>query len=127
MDRPFAAAAKLRVIPQRGINDLRSRQRFSVVTGPGYHAHGHAAFTIDSRQLPSLGESLWITSASDAQALLAIGRPMKDTKFSILPSSLPPRGLSRLEAAAYIGVSASLFDQLVKDGRMPKPKRINSR
>ncbi|TIT61353.1 MAG: hypothetical protein E5W60_16925, partial [Mesorhizobium sp.] len=34
---------------------------------------------------------------------------------------------SRLEAAAYIGVSASLFDQLVKEGRMPKPKRINSR
>lgn len=44
-----------------------------------------------------------------------------------LPPSLPPRGLSRVEVAAYIGVSPSLFDEMVKDGRMPKPKRINSR
>ncbi|WP_047189620.1 helix-turn-helix transcriptional regulator [Microvirga vignae] len=44
-----------------------------------------------------------------------------------LPPSLPPRGLSRVEAAAYIGVSPSLFDQMVRDRRMPKPKRINSR
>ena len=41
--------------------------------------------------------------------------------------TLLPRGLSREEAAEYIGVSASLFDQLVQDGRMPKPKTINSR
>jgi hypothetical protein len=45
----------------------------------------------------------------------------------ILPHSLAPRGLSREQAAAYIGVSPSLFDILVKDGRMPAPKRINSR
>ena len=46
---------------------------------------------------------------------------------NVLPLSLPPRGLSREQAAAYIGVSPSLFDILVKDGRMPAPKRINSR
>jgi len=45
----------------------------------------------------------------------------------VLPRSLPPRGLSRVEAAAYIGVSPSIFDQMVNDGRMPKPKRINSK
>ena len=45
----------------------------------------------------------------------------------LLPASLPPRGLSRVEAAAYIGVSASLFDQMVRDRRMPQPKRINAR
>ena len=38
-----------------------------------------------------------------------------------------PRGLCRVEAADYIGVSPSLFDKLVADGRMPAPKRINSR
>lgn len=38
-----------------------------------------------------------------------------------------PRGLSRAEAADYVGVSVSLFDAMVKDGRMPQPKRINSR
>ncbi len=50
-----------------------------------------------------------------------------NARAEILPSSLPPRGLSRVEAAAYIGVSASLFDEMVRDGRMPKPKRLNAR
>jgi len=45
----------------------------------------------------------------------------------VLPRSLAPRGLSRVQAAAYIGVSPSLFDEMVKDGRMPKPTRINAR
>jgi predicted DNA-binding transcriptional regulator AlpA len=45
----------------------------------------------------------------------------------ILPQSLPPRGLSRSEAAAYVGVSPTLFDRLVADGRMPRPKRIAAR
>lgn len=45
----------------------------------------------------------------------------------LLPLSLPPRGLSRLAAAAYIGISATLFDEMVKDGRMPSPKKVNSR
>jgi predicted DNA-binding transcriptional regulator AlpA len=45
----------------------------------------------------------------------------------VLPHSLPPRGLSRVQAAEYIGVSPSLFDEMVKDGRMPKPKTINAR
>lgn len=45
----------------------------------------------------------------------------------ILPPSLPPRGLSRLEAAAFVGVSPSLFDQMVNDGRMPQPKLVNKR
>ena len=40
---------------------------------------------------------------------------------------IEPRGLSRAEAARYVGVSPSLFDCMVKDGRMPPPKRINSR
>jgi hypothetical protein len=37
------------------------------------------------------------------------------------------RGLSRVRAALYIGVGATLFDELVRDGRMPGPIRINSR
>lgn len=43
------------------------------------------------------------------------------------PCGYPPRGLSRAEAARWVGVSPSLFDQMVKDGRMPGPKVINSR
>ena len=45
----------------------------------------------------------------------------------VLPRRLAPRGLSRVQAAAYIGVSPSLFDEMVKDGRMPKATPINAR
>lgn len=46
----------------------------------------------------------------------------------ISPCPLPAaRGLNRLQSAAYIGVSPSLFDEMVDDGRMPKPKRANAR
>ena len=41
--------------------------------------------------------------------------------------AVPRRGLSREEAAAYIGISAGKFDELVRDGRMPGPKRIDGR
>lgn len=40
---------------------------------------------------------------------------------------IPRRGLSREEAAMYIGVGATKFDELVNDGRMPKPKRVDNR
>lgn len=40
---------------------------------------------------------------------------------------LAPIGLSREEAAAFIGVGASKFDQMVDDGRMPKPKVVDGR
>ncbi|MFC3638178.1 hypothetical protein ACFONL_12480 [Camelimonas fluminis] len=38
-----------------------------------------------------------------------------------------PRGLNRDEAAYYIGVGTTKFDQLVSDGRMPRGKRIDGR
>ena len=38
-----------------------------------------------------------------------------------------PRGLSRAEAARYVGVSPSTFDKLIADGTMPKPKQIRAR
>jgi predicted DNA-binding transcriptional regulator AlpA len=38
---------------------------------------------------------------------------------------LPRRGLRRAEAALYVGVSPSKFDQLVNDRRMPKPMHID--
>ncbi len=37
------------------------------------------------------------------------------------------RGLSREEAAGYVGVSSSKFDEMVADGRMPAAKRIDGR
>jgi predicted DNA-binding transcriptional regulator AlpA len=49
------------------------------------------------------------------------------TQFVRPEPQIMPRGLSRIEAATYIGVSPSLFDIMVKDGRMPRPIPINSR
>jgi predicted DNA-binding transcriptional regulator AlpA len=40
---------------------------------------------------------------------------------------LPRRGLSRDEAAMYIGISAAKFDAMVGDGRMPRPVKIDNR
>ena len=51
----------------------------------------------------------------------------RKAKFAALPPSLPPLGVSRETAAAYIGVSPAKFDQMVSDGRMPAPKRIDGR
>src|SRR5215472_17608159 len=52
---------------------------------------------------------------------------MAQKTVSRLPLSLAPRGLSRGQAAEYIGVGVTKFGEMVDDGRMPKPKRIDSR
>jgi len=44
-----------------------------------------------------------------------------------LPKNLPPKGLSRVHASQYLNVSPGKFDQMVADGRMPRPKVIDSR
>lgn len=46
---------------------------------------------------------------------------------SSLPPSLAPRGLNREQGAEYIGVGTSKWDEMVKDHRMPQPKRIDGR
>lgn len=51
-------------------------------------------------------------------------QPANDNRRSF---GFMPRGLSRVEAAFYFGISASLFDELVRDGRAPSPRVINKR
>jgi hypothetical protein len=41
--------------------------------------------------------------------------------------SVPRRGLSRVEAAIYLGVSPSKFDDMRKDGRVGPAKLIDGR
>lgn len=48
-------------------------------------------------------------------------------KRSAIPLPCEPIGLSRSESAAYVGVSAPKFDELVESGEMPPPKMIGSR
>lgn len=65
---------------------------------------------------------------------------MKNSQQAICPSTMPSqrivgaearhtprRGLSRAEAALYVGISPTKFDSLIKDGRMCAPKRIDGR
>jgi hypothetical protein len=40
---------------------------------------------------------------------------------------VPRRGLSRDEAALYLGISSSKFDELRKDGRVGPPRLIDGR
>ena len=73
------------------------------------------AFGCDCAQTPSVihfSQTFTMSRSNNINALRAQG---------------PHRGLSRVQAAIYVGVSASKFDELVKDGRMPKPKKSDAR
>jgi predicted DNA-binding transcriptional regulator AlpA len=43
------------------------------------------------------------------------------------PLRFVPRGLNREQSASYVGVGTTKFDEMVADGRMPKPKMIDAR
>jgi predicted DNA-binding transcriptional regulator AlpA len=49
------------------------------------------------------------------------------TRQTALPPNLAPRLISRDAAAAYGCVSPNTFDEMVKDGRMPRPKKLGPR
>lgn len=54
---------------------------------------------------------------------------MLDARPSPRSPIAPPtaRGLSRVEAAGYVGVSPATFDKMVGEGSMPSAKRIGRR
>ncbi|WP_316227103.1 hypothetical protein [Bradyrhizobium sp. SZCCHNS3052] len=49
------------------------------------------------------------------------------SRIDMLPLLPVVFGLGEIEAAAAIGVSASKFRALVKEARMPRPRRIDRR
>jgi predicted DNA-binding transcriptional regulator AlpA len=89
----------------------------------GVRIKARAEANLKGRAMPRRNDSAdgvpGISAANDT--------PRSRCLADILPESLAPRGLSRAQAAAYVGVSPSLFDEMAADGRMPGPKRINSR
>ena len=52
---------------------------------------------------------------------------LEAAKKTVLRSEVMPRGVSRVQAANYVGVSPVTFDRMVKDKFMPKPIRIYAR
>src|SRR5262245_26937186 len=58
------------------------------------------------------------------------GRGTREAAVSTLRAdaiAYPPRGLSREEAARYVGVGPTKFDEMVADRLLPGPKRIGTR
>jgi hypothetical protein len=53
-------------------------------------------------------------------------RPSSHLTLSVA-RPVPRRGLSRIEAAMYIGISPSKFDELRKDGRVGPARLIDGR
>lgn len=53
--------------------------------------------------------------------------PKQAARANVLPPGAIPLGLSREQAAAYIGVGVTTFDRMIRDGLMPRPIRIYGR
>ena len=49
------------------------------------------------------------------------------TPAKTMTASWLQRGLSRNDAANYVGCGPTKFDEMVADGRMPPPRRIDGR
>lgn len=54
------------------------------------------------------------------------GRQDPDNAVPVRVEVVPRRGLSRQEAARYVGISTNKFDERVREGQMPQPIRIGS-
>lgn len=66
-----------------------------------------------------------ISALSEREALA--GSTVKEGVTNNRENGAERRGLCRWRSAAYIGVGETKFDELVADGRMPPPKRIDGR
>jgi predicted DNA-binding transcriptional regulator AlpA len=49
------------------------------------------------------------------------------SRQAALPPTLAPRLINREAAAAYVNVSPNTFDEMVRTGKMPKPKQLAGR
>lgn len=49
------------------------------------------------------------------------------SKLAVKLPHAPRRGLSRIEAAIYVGVGVTKFDEMIADGRMPTARLIDGR
>jgi hypothetical protein len=63
------------------------------------------------------------------QSLQGHSHPRQERRKMLIRelAAAPRRGLSRDEAAMYIGIGATKFDEMVIDGRMPAPVKIDAR
>lgn len=55
-------------------------------------------------------------------------RSVRTSELAERPAlAFAPKGLSRPEAARYVGVSTTTFDEMVRERLMPRPKMVGAR
>lgn len=96
----------LRIRRQRGQCDDQSLPLIAL--GAPFHAY---AFSI---RRPSKPHS--------ARKVIAIAYAMKSARTTVIQAA--PIALRREEASQALGISVSLFESLVRRGRMPKPRML---
>ncbi len=64
----------------------------------------------------------------DAEATYCLcphGKADMNRRSTPRAAAQPRRGLDREEAAIYVGITLATFDQMVNDGRLPKPSEFD--
>lgn len=115
--------APLRRLPWR-----RIRQR-SPRVGPDFFHIGWISASNGRSRLatPSFLPRVTGTGCQRGTLIQTLSRQTPSAMETRNSLTYPPRGLNREEAARYVGIGTSLFDRLVQEGRMPKPKHIGKR
>ncbi len=81
---------------------------------------------VDQVANPTAETALTQAATSLTATAEAVERLVASKERSQRPAT-PRRGLSRLEAAEYVGISATMFDKLVHANEMPAAIRIGKR
>jgi len=109
------------------IDLFRARLRAAKPVPPSYD------YFIDSgllMRIPSI-DTVVDDSGEDAEPVEPVKRKRRPTlagtRQVALPPTLAPRLVHRDAAAAYVAVSPNTFDKMVKDGRMPRPKKLSDK
>jgi hypothetical protein len=118
MNRPFNTASRFFSHTYESFNLSRNLPAY-LPAGVTRKAGNNGVRTCRTRAVERRAVRVWTMTTP-----MTAGEMRKQITLAGMP---PCRGLSRLQAATYIGISPTLFDEMVADGRMPKPKMINAR
>ncbi|MEM5518951.1 hypothetical protein WNY37_18475 [Henriciella sp. AS95] len=72
-------------------------------------------------------ETVLTKAATSLAAAAAALEKLGHTRERAHKPPTPKRGLTRIEAASYIGISPTTLDRLVAQGKIPKPLKAFSR
>ena len=82
---------------------------------------------MDTNQTPVSAETVLTKAATSLTAAAEALEKLGNTRERAHKAPTPKRGLTRAEAASYIGISPTTLDRLVAQGKLPKPLKAFSR